>query len=130
MSKSLGNLVLVRDVLDNYHPDALRLYLFSNHYRSVWEYRDEEVDTWVRLADDLREAVDFPAYGIEQEVEVSAFRERFYIAMDDDLNTPAAIEALREVGQAILEAPDEDDVRAAQRTLRELADILGLSLAE
>ena len=129
MSKSLGNLVLVRDVLDDYHPDALRLYLFSNHYRSTWEYRDLEIETWAGLAGDLREAADFPAYGIEEEVDVSAFRERFFNALDDDLNTPIAIDALREIGQAILEAPEEDDVRDAQTTLRELSDILGLSLS-
>ncbi|HET8522612.1 MAG TPA: cysteine--tRNA ligase, partial [Thermomicrobiales bacterium] len=40
MSKSLGNLVLVRDALDTYSADAVRLYLFSHHYRSTWEYRD------------------------------------------------------------------------------------------
>ncbi len=129
MSKSLGNLVLVRDVLDTYHPDALRLYLFSNHYRTSWEYRDGEIDAWASLADDLREAADFPAYGIEEEIDVASFRERFFNALDDDLNTPAAIEALREIGQAILQAPEEDDVRDAQSTLRDLADILGLSLS-
>jgi len=128
MSKSLGNLVLVRDVLADYSSDALRLYLFSNHYRSQWEYVDGEIDTWASLAADLREAVDFSAYGIEQEVDVVASRERFLNAMDDDLNTPIAIEALREIGQAILEAPDEDDAREAQDTLRDMADILGLSL--
>ena len=130
MSKSLGNLVLVRDVLADYHPDALRLYLCANHYRASWEYRDAEIETWARLADDLREAVDFPAYGIEEEVDVSPFRERFFNALDDDLNIPIAIEALREIGEAILEAPEEDDVRDAQDTLRELADVLGLTLDE
>ncbi len=129
MSKSLGNLVLVRDVLRAYHPDALRLYLLSNHYRGDWEYRDEEIETWASLAADLREAADFPAYGIEQEVDVAPFRERFLNALDDDLNTPLAIEALREIGRAILEAPEEDDVRDAQATLRELADAFGLTLS-
>src|ERR671932_1082357 len=38
MSKSLRNLVLVRDLLRNHHPDALRLYLLDHHYRDVWEY--------------------------------------------------------------------------------------------
>jgi L-cysteine:1D-myo-inositol 2-amino-2-deoxy-alpha-D-glucopyranoside ligase len=130
MSKSLGNLVLARDVLADYSADALRLYLFSHHYRAPWEYVDGEIDEWATLADDLREAADFPAYGIEEEVDASPFRERFLNALDDDLNTPVAIEALREIGQAILQAPEEDDVRDAQETLRELADILGLSLAE
>jgi cysteinyl-tRNA synthetase len=128
MSKSLGNLIRVSEVLQDYHPDALRLYLFSHHYRPAWEYFDEELDEWARLADDLREAADFPAYGLEDEVDVGYLRDRFLNAMDDDLNTPIAIEALREIGQAILEAPEEDDVRAAQGVVRELAELLGLSL--
>ena len=128
MSKSLGNLVLVRDVLQHYRADSLRLYLFSNHYRASWEYRDDDIEAWSRLADDLGEAVDFTAYGIEQEVEVAHLRERFHNAMEDDLNTPAAIEVLREIAQAILEAPEDEDVRDAQDTLRELSDLLGLTL--
>src|SRR5690606_22254278 len=115
MSKSLGNLVLVRDVLNDYSADAIRLYLFSHHYRSAWEYRDDELDEWARLADDLREAANFPAVGIEEEVDVSVYREQFLNALDDDLDTPSAIKALREIGQAILEAPEEDDARQAQK---------------
>jgi L-cysteine:1D-myo-inositol 2-amino-2-deoxy-alpha-D-glucopyranoside ligase len=130
MSKSLGNLVFVRDVLADYHPDALRLYLFSHHYREPWEYIDDELDEWAKLADDLREAADFPAYGVEEVLDVSLFRDRFYNALDDDLNTPIAIEALREIGAAILEAPEDDDVSEAQATLRELSGILGLTLSE
>jgi len=128
MSKSLGNLVLVRDVLQEYAGDVLRLYLSSHHYREGWEYREDEVDEWAGLANDLREAVAFPAYGIEEEVDVAPYREQFFNALDDDLNVPAAIAALREVGQAILQAPEEDDVRDAQETLREMADVLGLTL--
>jgi cysteinyl-tRNA synthetase len=130
MSKSLGNLVLVRDVLRDFSADAIRLYALSNHYRTPWEFRDDAIDRWAQMAADLREATDLPAYGIEEEVDVSAFRERFYNAMDDDLNTPVALEALAEVGQAILVAPDDDDVRDALATLREMADILGLTLGE
>lgn len=130
MSKSLGNLVLVRDVLNDYSADALRLYLFSHHYRDAWEYRDEELDEWARLAEDLNEAAAFPSFGIEEVLDVSALRERFLNAMDDDLDTPAAIGALREIGQAILEAPEDDDVTEAQDTLRELGSILGLTLAD
>jgi L-cysteine:1D-myo-inositol 2-amino-2-deoxy-alpha-D-glucopyranoside ligase len=130
MSKSLGNLVLVSDVIKSYSSDAVRLYLFSNHYRSPWVYDDNEVDRWARVADDLREAAEFPAYGIEDELDVSTYRERFFNALDDDLDTPIAIEALQEVATAILESPEEEDVRHAQRTLRELADILGLTLTE
>jgi L-cysteine:1D-myo-inositol 2-amino-2-deoxy-alpha-D-glucopyranoside ligase len=128
MSKSLGNLVLVSDALKDYSADAIRLYLFSNHYRSSWIFEDAELERWARVADDLIEAAEFPAYGIEDELDVGNLRDRFFNALDDDLNTPIAIEALQEIGTGILEAPEEDDVRDAQRTLRELSEVLGLSL--
>ena len=128
MSKSLGNLVLVSNTLESYTADALRLYLFSNHYRTPWTFEDEEMDRWASVAGDLVEAIDLPAYGIGIELDVSAERERFLNAMDDDLNTPEAIEALREIASAILESPEDDDTRAAQRSLRELGGVLGLTL--
>jgi len=130
MSKSLGNLVLVRDVLNDYGPDALRLYMFSHHYRTSWEYRDDEIEDWAQLAQDLREAADFPAFGIEEVVDVSLYREQFLNALADDLDTPSAIEALRAIGRAVLEAPEDDDVREAQVTLRELSGLLGLTLSD
>jgi L-cysteine:1D-myo-inositol 2-amino-2-deoxy-alpha-D-glucopyranoside ligase len=130
MSKSLGNLVLVSDALKNYSADAIRLYLFSHHYREPWTYDDTEVDHWQRVADDLIEAVGLDSYGIESELDVSLPRDRFLSAMDDDLDTPAAIEALQEIALAILESPEDDDTREAQRTLAELSEILGLTLSE
>ena len=72
------------------------------------------------LANDLREAAEFPGYGIGDEIDVSLQRDRFYNAMDDDLDLPTAIESLREISRMILEAPEEDGVRDAQETLREL----------
>ncbi len=129
MSKSLGNLVLVREVLDTYSADALRLYVMSHHYRSDWEYIDDEVDAWSRVADDLREAADFPTDGPDEPLDISTLADEFYNAMDDDLNTPEAIRALQEMALSILEAPEDDDVRAAQSTMRRAATVLGLSLA-
>lgn len=129
MSKSLGNLVLAREVLDTYSADTLRLYLMSHHYRSAWEYIDDEVEEWSRVADDLREAADFPPFGPDEPLDISVLRDEFYNAMDDDLNTPEAIRALQEMALSILEAPEEDDVRSAQATLRRAATILGLTLA-
>jgi L-cysteine:1D-myo-inositol 2-amino-2-deoxy-alpha-D-glucopyranoside ligase len=90
MSKSLGNLVLVSDALKAYDADTIRLYLFSHHYREPWEYQDDEVDEWARLSDDLREAVNFTSYGIDEEVDVSVEEARFRAALADDLNTTSA----------------------------------------
>jgi cysteinyl-tRNA synthetase len=130
MSKSLGNLVLVSNALKNYDADTIRLYLFSHHYREPWEYQDDEVDEWAELSDDLREAVNFTSYGIDEEVDVSLEEARFRAALDDDLNTGEAIEALRAISSAILEAAEEDDIRDAQSRLRHLSSILGLTLSD
>ncbi len=130
MSKSLGNLVLVRDVLNSYSSDALRLYLMSNHYRSTWEYQDDEIERWASVANDVREAADFPAYGVDDILDVSRFRNRFFAALDDDLDTPRAVDTIQSIAQAILEAPEEDDIREAQRTLKTLSAIIGLDLQE
>ncbi len=130
MSKSLGNLVLVRDVLDSYQADALRLYLLSNHYRTPWEYEDEEIERWAAVASDLREAVEVPVYGVGDVLDVARDREQFFAALDDDLDTPRAIEHMRAIAQAILEAPEDDDIRTAQRALRKLSEVIGLDLQQ
>ena len=130
MSKSLGNLVIVRDVLEKYTSDALRLYLFAHHYRSQWEFVDDELDTWEELANELREAVGVPSFGIDEALDVELHVDRFYAAMDDDLDTPAAIEQIREISRAILVADEDVDTTDAQETLRRLSDLLGLTLAD
>lgn len=128
MSKSLGNLVLARNVLQEYSSDAFRLYLHSNHYRNRWEYVDEAIETWAALAADIAEAAAFPAIGSDNELNVTRHQERFFAALEDDLNTPVAIEELHAITRLILEAPETDDIRKAQGILRELSGILGLTL--
>jgi L-cysteine:1D-myo-inositol 2-amino-2-deoxy-alpha-D-glucopyranoside ligase len=128
MSKSLGNLVLASTLLESWSANAIRLYLFSHHYRASWEFIDDEMESWATVAADLAEAAEFPAFGIEDELDVSRQRDRFMEALQDDLDTPAAIEELREVARLILEAPEEDDIRNAQATLVRLGSLLGLTL--
>jgi L-cysteine:1D-myo-inositol 2-amino-2-deoxy-alpha-D-glucopyranoside ligase len=128
MSKSLGNLVLVKNALQDSPADALRLYLLSHHYRQPWEYQDEEIEIWESIVSELQEALETSTFGLEDVVDVSLIETRFFDALDEDLDTPGAIDALREIAQAILEASDDDDIRVAQRRLRELTGILGLTL--
>jgi L-cysteine:1D-myo-inositol 2-amino-2-deoxy-alpha-D-glucopyranoside ligase len=129
MSKSLGNLVIASNVLQDFTADAFRLYLFSHHYRDAWEYVDAEIEAWADLARDMCEAVETPSYAIGEMLDASVFRTRFTAAMDNDLDTPAAIEQLRGLTSEILAAEDTD-ISRAQRDLRELANILGLPLSD
>ncbi len=129
MSKSLGNLVIASKVLESFSADAFRLYLFSHHYRTAWEYVDYEIEEWADLVRDMREALETPSYSIGEMIDFSVHRDRFQAAMDDDLDIPAAIEALRALTDEILTA-DDTDTSDCQRGLRQLTGILGLTLAD
>jgi L-cysteine:1D-myo-inositol 2-amino-2-deoxy-alpha-D-glucopyranoside ligase len=127
MSKSLGNLVYVKDMLKTYASDAIRLYLHAHHYRGPWLFLDDEMQEWVTVAEDLQRAAT-AASDDGQTVDIGQRRSAFFEAMDNDLDTPTAIDVLRQIAAGILEAPDGANVSDAQSTLRELGDILGLTL--
>lgn len=127
MSKSLGNLVLVSDLLKEYSANALRLYLASHQYREPWEYNPDQLRQAANMAERWESAAGSvaPAPGAKIGTVVRAFR----AALDDDLNTPEAVAVLDRLVAAILAGEYADAERAAaQATLRELAGILGLRL--
>jgi L-cysteine:1D-myo-inositol 2-amino-2-deoxy-alpha-D-glucopyranoside ligase len=111
MSKSLGNLLFVADLLERYEPGALRRYLLEYHYRRDWSYADAELDDAAAAFKRWREAAG--SDGRRPELVT-----RFTAAMDEDLDTPAAIAVLDEAAEL-----------GAGRTLQELAGILGFALA-
>lgn len=125
MSKSLGNLIMVRDLLEQYSSDALRIYLGMHHYRESWEYDESELVDAARLARRLRKA--FDASSAEgPELSASVQQQIFVDAMNDDLDTAAALRALENLAEEIVQAASERDVREAQQTLKRLANIFGI----
>jgi len=107
MSKSLGNMVFVRDLLRQHSANAIRLYLLGHHYRQVWEWSPSELAVAAGLATALERAARSP------DTSSAGAREAFAAALADDLDTPHAIDALE---------------RASGDTLRELGSVLGLRL--
>jgi L-cysteine:1D-myo-inositol 2-amino-2-deoxy-alpha-D-glucopyranoside ligase len=127
MSKSLGNLVLARDVLQYHSPDALRLYLHSHHYRTPWEYVDGGPALYEGLASLLKEAVHVPNPGGDDAIDPIPYAARMRAALDDDLNTPAAIPVLEDMATTIVRAAGNNgEIAAAQEELRTLARLLGV----
>jgi L-cysteine:1D-myo-inositol 2-amino-2-deoxy-alpha-D-glucopyranoside ligase len=128
MSKSLGNLIMVRDLLQTWSPDAIRLYLASHHYREPWSHSDEELKSADGLARKLQRAVTAKG-GAGGVLDPSAARAAFGEAMDDDLNTPEALATLERLADKTLEAAEAgQDVQAAQEALREMGRVFGLRL--
>ena len=136
MSKSLGNLVSAAEALERYHPDAIRLYFLSSHYRSPLAYSDEGAAATARSLERLRHALtpgndDADGDGYSDPVDAAPHAARFYAAMDDDLNTPQAVAALFDLARDINRGRDAGRrITAAQQTLRDLGDLLGLTFSD
>jgi len=130
MSKSLGNLISLGEALRRWGADALRLFILSSHYRSPLTYSEEGLEGARRGAERLRLAahLEGPTEGPDP-LDPQPFRRRFLEAMDDDLATPQALAALFDLAHAINRARDEGrPIGEAQRALRELCGLLGLTL--
>ncbi len=128
MSKSLGNLVLVRELLERWSPDALRLHLASHHYRTAWEHHTKELDQAATLIGVLARAQECTG-GTGPALEPEAEEAGFIAALEDDLDSPKAIEHLLRLADSIVSAAGEGrEVEAGQRTLAELSGVLGLRL--
>jgi cysteinyl-tRNA synthetase len=105
MSKSLGNTLWIKDMVQRHEPEALRLYFLGTHYRHPLEFADERVSESAKALGRLQALVEeaeriggkgTPKPGPDGGVfdEVAAHRERFEAAMDDDFNTPQALGVL------------------------------------
>jgi len=132
MSKSLGNIITIGQGLETYGPDGLRLFVLTSHYRAPLSYSEEALESGRRAAERLRLAATLAGgEGPPSDIEVESYRQRFIEAMDDDLNTPAGLAALFDLAREINRARDEGrGVEEAQKTLQELAGVLGLMLRE
>ncbi len=140
MSKSLGNLVTIDQFLARRSADTLRMLIFSGHYRKPVVFNEETLDSaersLARLRGGLRPARGNKTTGPEADTLREACenaRVQFIEAMDDDFNTSNGLAAIFELVRAIntarevgVSGPFYD---AAQRTLRELTGVLGLTLA-
>ena len=128
MSKSLGNLVMVRDLLDEWSPDSLRLYLSAHHYRESWSHSVDELAEGERLAQRLLAAVTAVG-GTGTPADPSPAMRAFTDAMDDDLDTAAALAALDSLAAEVSGGVREgQDVQQAQEEIRRAGRVFGLRL--
>ncbi len=135
MSKSLGNLVLVRELLRSFSGDAIRYYLLSHHYRSEVEFRMTDLEGAAAAAARLQvasaEALATEPPTASLPTAVAQHRARFLAAMDDDLQTPRALAVLQALASMANETHDPALRAAAGRMVLELGGrVLGLRLAQ
>jgi len=112
MSKSLGNLAFVHDLLDRYPAGALRSFLLRHHYRRDWQFREEDLER------EGRGAASVETGDRDASFDPAADRDAFFTALDRDLDIP---EAMR-----ILDRAASWSEPAAKELLEEGREILGL----
>ena len=130
MSKSLGNMVTIRQVTAKHSGDAVRIFILSSHYRSPLTYSEETLEAAESGADRLRQvAAIVPDGKGDANIDLDAYRSRFNQAMDDDFNTPQAISAVFDLARDINRERDAGhDITAAKSVFTKLSGILGLTL--
>ncbi|MET1218067.1 MAG: cysteine--tRNA ligase [Glaciecola sp.] len=127
MSKSLGNFFTLRDVLQEHHPETLRFFLMSAHYRSQLSYSQDNIDQAQAALERLYTALRGVTPDTSTPSEHGGYLARFEAAMNDDFNTPIAFSVLFDVAKALNKAKETDTAEAARlaQVLLNLGAILG-----
>ena len=146
MSKSLGNFTTIRDMLQNYEPEAFRFFVLLAHYRSPIDFSEEALEQAQKSLERIRQAAKIieeqletsPASFAPEQMDssidpgVAEAKTKFLESMDNDFNTPYALRAVfdlvREVNRRINEKTiSRKRLQDASAQLREFGEILGLS---
>jgi cysteinyl-tRNA synthetase len=125
MSKSLGNVLLVHDLIQSIPGEVIRLTLLNGHYRQPLDWTDESVDAARRMLDRLYGAlrgIDIPAADRQTAEPAPAV----VAALEDDLNTPKALAEMFETARQLNKATAAEERRALALELYSAGDLLGL----
>lgn len=146
MSKSLGNFVTIRELLERYSPEVIRFFVLQRHYRSPLDYTEEGIqhaknnlERLYNTIENIRialEKAEIPFKWDKEEFElyetIREAKEKFYEAMDDDFNTAEAMKSIFEVANAVnkylteVEKPKESVLRKALEFFQMVGEIFGL----
>jgi len=159
MSKSLGNIFNMREAMNSYHPEVLRLFMLQSHYRSPVDFSGDSLsearmgmdrfyETLKKIKDNLGTGTDFSNIsprnlsGKDEEVfgKVNILPEKFVEAMDDDFNTAKAIgyifDAIRMINgymadkEFVLTSESLFVLDSARNNVRKVGKVLGLFLED
>ena len=137
MSKSLGNVVLIKDLVEIYPPEAIRLFLLSSHYRSPIDFNDQAMHDSVSGLNKLYaalERIESTQITAEKE-ETGDLWQRFCTAMDDDFNSAQAIgyvfDSIRQLNRLLdqsknLSVDQITEIASMQTDMQKIGDVFGL----
>ena len=143
MSKSLGNIISIKEFLSKRSADVMRMLVLNGTYRAPLMFNDDTLDAAEKNVERLKSALrpaSPSAKGLSAESLTAlasasdSAKTNFTEAMDSDFNTAGAVASLFELSKFINTAKDngatDEQLKSAQDTFRELAGVLGLRLEE
>lgn len=143
MSKSLGNFITIKELLQSHSPQSLRFFLLSAHYRRSLDFSKRAVidvekglqriqNTIFNIKNSHTFASD--KTDLEFREKIDSAKTDFVEELKDDFNLPKALSVLfefvRQINTFISESPDKANLNDAGETLKELTQVLGLTFAE
>ncbi len=144
MSKSLGNFILVHDILKKYDPQVIRFFMMTAHYRSPINFSDDLLNSAKNGLDRLKTAVQNLEYRLEETAnlggnesewitKIDEQKSKFIVEMDDDFNSANAIASLFDLAKVANVYLREDHTSKAVlehflATFKDLSFVLGLVL--
>ena len=124
MSKSLGNFAMLKDLYNSYHPEVIRYYLISSHYRSSLNFDNKSLDQARSALTRLYQAL-LLAPSEETDLHDESISE-FIKSMNDDLNTPEALSTLFGLAKLINNSQNVQEQSMYSSTMKQLGQVLGL----
>jgi cysteinyl-tRNA synthetase len=131
MSKSVGNIVLIKDVLNKFSSNAVRMFILSSHYRSPLDYSEDNIMGKENSIKKLYKVLEHTGGVHSNEINdlLESRKQQFINAMDDDLNTPRAIATIFDLSKDLNQLINKNiDITEGQILLNRLTSVLGIEL--
>ena len=127
MSKSLGNLITIKEALKKFDSDQIRMWILSSHYRSPLIYSEELISSQSRPLSRLRKSLKNIENNNIKKTDCSKEKETFINALSSDLNTPVALSQVLLLSKKINSGNNEGhDTSEAREALNSMLSVLGL----
>ena len=124
MSKSLNNFITIKKVLEEFHPEVMRMFFYLTHYRKPINFTANSINEAKNILDKLYESLrdtDFTDTKINLD-----YKNKFEEALKDDFNTPKAIKILQELVPKINKTKSLEEMEVLKFSLKELSQAIGL----
>ena len=124
MSKSLNNFITIKKVLEEFHPEIMRMFFYLTHYRKPINFTANSINEAKNILDKLYESLrdtDFTDTKINLD-----YKNKFEEALKDDFNTPKAIKILQELVPKINKTKSLEEMEVLKFSLKELSQAIGL----